>query len=182
MTGLIIVVSGPSGAGKASVGKASGLEIAPSWTSRQPKSRDQPGEYVYVSKTEFMHGWEAGKLLEYNEHFGNLYGLATPPPNKVLITDIDVNGALNLKDMPNVVLVGVLPPDPIVETCLRRLIERGDETEAEILERQDRIKYEAGLILSRWPKIIRNENLADAQRQLKVIIANSCHARGIALP
>ena len=83
--------------------------------------------------------------------------------------------------MPNVVLVGVLPPDPIVETCLSRLEDRGDETQAEILERQDRIKYEADLILSQWPKIIRNENLADAQHELRVIIANSCRARGIAL-
>lgn len=182
MTGLIVVLSGPSGAGKASVAKGSGLQIAPSWTTRPPKSRDQPGEYIYVDKQEFEAGWRAGKLLECDEHFGNLYGLAKPPANKVLITDIDVNGALKLKDSPGEVLfIGILPPDPIVETCLSRLMARGDETDTEIQEREDRIKYEAGLILSQWPRIIRNENLADAQRQLKVIIANSCRARGIAL-
>ena len=182
MTGLIIVLSGPSGAGKASVAKGSGLEIAPSWTTRPPKSRDQPGEYVYVTEEEFTSGWETNKLLEYDPHFGNLYGLAKPPPNKVLITDIDVNGALKLKEMPNVVLIGVLPPDPITETCLSRLRKRGDESDLEILDREDRIRYESELILSQWPKIIRNESLLEARRQLKTIIANSCRARGITLP
>ncbi len=180
MQGLLIVISGPSGAGKASVAKGCGLEIAQSWTTRLPKSRDMPGEYKYVTKKEFMEGVGNGLLLEHDEHFGNLYGLAKPPAGKVVITDIDVNGARNLRHRPDVLLVGILPPDPIVETCLRRLRERGDESEEEILERRDRISYEAELILSEWPKIIRNDNLSDARKQLRIIIANCCKARNIA--
>ncbi|MBA3679226.1 hypothetical protein H0W80_03510 [Candidatus Saccharibacteria bacterium] len=182
MTGLIFILSGPSGTGKASVAKGSGLEIAPSWTTREPKPRDQPGEYVHVTKHDFSKGWQSGQLLEYNEHFSNLYGLAKPAAGKVLITDIDVNGALSLKDRPDVILVGILPADPIVETCLNRLRGRGDELEAEIIERKARIEYEAETILSEWPRIIRNHNLADAQRQLRVMISNICRSRGITLP
>jgi len=182
MTGLIIILSGPSGAGKASVAKGSGLKIAPSWTTREPRPRDQPGEYVYVTKHEFNEGMQAGQLLEYNEHFSNLYGLAKPAIGKVLITDIDVNGALKLKDLPDIILVGILPADPIVETCLNRLRGRGDESEAEILERKARIEYEAETILSEWPRVIINHNLADAQRQLRIMIANVCRSRRITLP
>lgn len=180
MSGLIIVISGPSGAGKASVAKGSGLEIAQSWTTRAPKPRDQPGEYRYVSKADFLEGLNSNKLLESDEHFGNYYGLAKPPSGRVVITDIDVNGARKIRDRDDVVLVGILPPDPIVETCLARLYERGDESAEEIQDRKDRIQYEAELILSEWPKIIRNDDLSSARNQLRTIITNSCRKRQIA--
>ncbi len=180
MQGLLIVISGPSGAGKASIAKASGLAIAQSWTTRKRKSRDMPGEYNYVTRREFMEGIRTGQLLEHDEHFGNLYGLAKPPAGKVVITDIDVNGARKLRDRPDVILVGVLPPDPIIETCLQRLRARGDESEDEILDRIERIKYESELILAEWPKIIRNDDLSAARQQLRIIIANCCKARQIA--
>ncbi len=179
MQGLIVVVSGPSGAGKASITKGCGLEIAQSWTTRSPKSRDMPGEYRYVSREEFMEGVCADQLLEHDEHFGNMYGLAKPPEGKVVITDVDVNGALKLRERPDVILVGVLPPDPIVEICLQRLHARGDETTDEILDRKDRIKYESELILAEWPRIIRNDDIVSARQQLKTIIANCCKTRKI---
>lgn len=182
MSGLIVILSGPSCAGKASLAKSTGLKIAPSYTTRPPKPRDQPGEYVYVSEQGFKIAWQANKLLEYSKHFDNLYGLARPKTDQVLITDIDVDGALKLKKKSSVVLVGVLPPDPIVEVCLERLRARGDETEEEIASRVDRIKYESDLILEHWPKVIRNDVLSQAQQQLKIIIANSCKKRGIPYP
>lgn len=182
MSGLVIILSGPSCAGKGSLAKGSGLPLAASYTTRPPKPRDKPGEYIYVSEQGFKVAWQANKMLEHSQHFDSLYGLAKPKPNDVLITDIDVDGALKLKNRSGVILIGVLPPDPIVDVCLKRLRARGDETEEEILARIDRIRYESELILEHWPRIIRNENLLDAQHQLKVIIANSCKKRGIIYP
>lgn len=179
---LTIIISGPRGSGKSSVAKGSNLALAQSWTTREPKDRDRPGEYFYVTRTEFEAGWEAGVLLERDEHFGNLYGLCAVAEDSVRITDIDVNGALCLKDRPDVLLVGVLPPEPIRLVVEDRLRKRGDETEAELQDSLDRVDYEVEQIRAHWPYIIINDDLDAAQQQLRVIIRNACKRRGIQHP
>ena len=106
--GVLIVISGPSGAGKGTICKAllekkDDLYLSVSATTRQPRQGEVDGvHYHFLSKEEFMKRVEEGDFLEWAEVHGNLYG--TPKSNvdkmldagKNVILEIDIQGALKV--------------------------------------------------------------------------------------
>jgi guanylate kinase len=138
--GKLIVVSGPSGAGKTSICEAL-LEQLPdtvwsvSVTTRPPRGGEQSGRsYEFVSPEEFERREAAGEFLESATYVGHRYGTMRSMVEEALsrgqtaITEIDVQGGLQVaKKMPDSVRIFVLPPDP---KALRARLE-GRETEAE---------------------------------------------------
>jgi guanylate kinase len=183
--GSVLVVSAPSGAGKTTLCRRlladlPGLEFSVSHTTRARRAAEEHGrDYFFVDRPEFERRREAGEFLEWATVAGHLYGtsaaavrLATEAGKDVLL-DIDTQGAAAVRrQMPDAVLIFILPPGP--EALRTRLLQRGSETPAD-LERRLRLAAaeidHAGL----YDYLIVNEDLEAAYRDLKaVVLAARC--------
>ncbi len=120
--GLLLVISGFSGAGKGTVVKRlleqhNDYALSISATTRSPREGEQNGEYFFKTKEEFEKMIEASELIEYARYVDNYYG--TPKAyveeqlkeGKNVILEIEIQGALNIKKMfPDAVLLFIMPP------------------------------------------------------------------------
>lgn len=138
--GKLIVISGPSGAGKTSICDAL-LEQMPgtvwsvSVTTRPPRPGDVNGQtYEFLGDQEFAERERAGELLESAEYIGHRYGTPRAPveaalaEGKNVVLEIDVQGGIQVaRKMPDSVRIFVMPPD---RDSLRARLE-GRKTEAQ---------------------------------------------------
>lgn len=185
--GILVVVSGFSGAGKGTIMKQL-LEEYPnryalsiSATTRKPRSGESHGkEYFFVSKEEFedMIGKEA--LIEYAQYVGNYYG--TPKEyvyqqlekGRDVILEIEIQGALKVKEKyPDTLLMFISPPD--AGELKSRLVNRGTEDEAAINSRLNRAWQEAQGV-ENYDYFVINDNLEECVQEVHSIIQNE-HAR-----
>lgn len=103
--GTYVILTGPSGVGKTTVVDAL-LRLFPSscrvvtMTTRSPRPGEVDGrDFHFLSRPEFERLRDAGEFLEWDEHYGNLYGSGRPAVDKLLALHpivfgvVDVNGA-----------------------------------------------------------------------------------------
>ena len=144
--GRLIVVSGPSGAGKDTlIGDA--LEAIPqlsliaSATTRKPRPGEVEGrDHVFLSREEFERWIDEGWLLEWAEYSGNLYGTPKQSVEDLLekgrsvILRIELQGARQIKERrPDAVMVFVRAPS--LEETRRRLESRATESSESVENR-----------------------------------------------
>ena len=137
--GILVVVSGFSGAGKGTVMKRlmekyDDYALSVSATTRKPRPGEEDGrEYFFRTRDEFEKLIEEDALLEYARYVENYYG--TPrsyveeqlQAGRNVILEIEIQGAMKIKEkIPEALLVFVTPPT--VEELERRLTGRGTET------------------------------------------------------
>ncbi len=122
--GLLLVISGPSGAGKGTICKElmenGNFWLSVSATTRSPRKGEADGQnYYFLTKENFKDRIEQKDFLEYAEVYGNYYG--TPKSNvleklkngKDVIIEIDIQGALKVKEnYPKGIFIFILPPFP----------------------------------------------------------------------
>ena len=152
--GILVVVSGFSGAGKGTVMKRllekyNDYALSISVTTRNPRPGEEDGrEYFFRTKEEFEKLIKEDALIEYAQYVENYYG--TPrsyveeqlQAGKNVILEIEIQGAMKVKEkIPEALLVFVTPPT--VEELEKRLKGRGTETAQVIAERLARAGEEA---------------------------------------
>ena len=152
--GILIVVSGFSGAGKGTLMKKlmqdyDNYALSISATTRQPRVVEEDGrEYFFKTKEEFEKMIARDELIEYARYVENYYG--TPKQyvmeqleaGKDVILEIEIQGALKVKKrFPDALLLFVTPPS--AEELRRRLVGRGTETLEVINARLARAAEEA---------------------------------------
>ena len=139
--GLVFVLSGPSGVGKDSV-KARLRDLEPrlyhciTATTRSPRPGEQDGvDYYFLSRPEFERLRDNSGLLEWDQHFDQLYGapcaqvLDALRQGQDVLVEVDVNGAMSIrKRIPLAVLIFLAPAS--IEELQERLRGRGTEGEA----------------------------------------------------
>ncbi len=180
--GIAFVITGPSGAGKTSVIKRlleldRKLAFSVSATTRPRRPGEVHGrDYFFISREEFVRLREEGRLLEWTEFQGHLYG--TPREQVVerlregrdVIIDVEVNGALAIASarLPfPVVLVFLVPPS--WEELERRIRARGTESPEALAERM-RIAREEAREIPRFHYLVVNDLLERAVDELWAII------------
>ncbi|MBT5657344.1 MAG: guanylate kinase [Phycisphaerae bacterium] len=171
-TGLLLVVSGPSGVGKTTivhrVRERLGGQFSVSATTRPKSLAEVNGEdYLFVSPSEFERLNSNDAFLEHAEVFGrHAYGTPREPVENALrdgdliLLDIDVQGAIQIREhMPSAYMIFILPPSD--EELRHRLETRGREDEDAIARRFAEARREIDLATSRtlYDAFIVNDNL-----------------------
>ena len=144
--GLLLVVSGPSGAGKGTIcqilrDKLPDLGYSISVTTRQPRVGEVDGKsYFFKTVSQVKEMIAQGELLEYAEVYGNYYGTPRQYVMELLqsghdvLLEIDIQGALQIKKrFPEGVFVFIVPPS--LDELSARIYKRGTDSEDVIKRR-----------------------------------------------
>ena len=179
--GVLIVISGPSGAGKGTICKAllekhKNIYLSVSATTRLPREGEVEGvNYYFLTKDDFISRVESNDFLEYAEVHGNMYG--TPKfkveemlaEGKNVILEIDIQGALKVKEnFSEGVFIFILPPS--MEELKQRIIKRGSETEESLMTRFKNAYQEINYV-SKYNYAVVNDEVETAVNKIEGIIA-----------
>lgn len=178
--GILVVVSGFSGAGKGTLMKQlvktyDTYALSVSMTTRSPRPGEEEGkEYFFVTPEKFEEKIAAEGLIEYALYCGNYYG--TPREyvemqlerGKDVILEIEIQGALKVKErFPSALLLFVTPPS--MKELKRRLLGRGTETEDVVRSRLSRACEEAEGI-EKYDYLVVNDDLDTCVKEMHALI------------
>ena len=167
--GILIVVSGFSGAGKGTIMKAlleryDNYALSISSTTRNPRPGEEEGKaYFFKTTEEFEKMIAKDDLIEYAMYVGNYYG--TPKAyveeqlraGKDVILEIEIQGALKVKEkFPNTLLLFVTPPS--AEELRKRLEGRGTETQ-EVIDGRMKRAIEEAEYMDQYDYLVVNDEL-----------------------
>ncbi len=167
--GILMVISGFSGAGKGTLVKKllseyDNYALSISMTTRGPREGEQDGrEYFFRTREQFEENIAKNGFIEYAQYCGNYYG--TPKAyveeqmqaGKDVILEIEIQGAMKIKEQfPESLLLFVTPPS--AEELQKRLVGRGTETADVIAQRLSRA-YEESEGMDAYDYIVVNDDL-----------------------
>jgi guanylate kinase len=180
MSGLLFVITAPSGAGKSSLIDVllkddPRLRLSISYTTRAPRPGEVNGrEYHFVDDKTFLSMLERGEFLESAEVHGNRYGTSQAVIREALargqdlMLEIDWQGAQQVRRLyPECVGAFILPPS--VAELERRMRARGQDSDAVIRRRLASAEEE----ISHAPEFdyaIINKDFDEAKKDLQAII------------
>lgn len=178
---VLLVLTGPSGVGKGTVGKAlldrdPALSWSVSATTRAPRDGEVDGiDYHFVTRDTFERLRDAGGFLEWFEVYGQLKGTPTAPVEAQLaaghdvLLEIDVQGALAVRARyPEALLVFLRAPDPAVQEA--RLRARGSDDPEQIQTRLETAAREEAMS-GQFDAVVVNADLGRAVDEVAAILA-----------
>lgn len=183
--GILLVVSGFSGAGKGTIMKrllekhADDYALSVSATTRKPRPGEVHGrEYFFVTKDEFEQMISDNQLIEYAQYVENYYG--TPrkyvedqlESGKSVILEIEIQGALKVKEkFPETKLFFITTPSANI--LKERLTGRGTET-LDVIDARLSRAYEESMGMENYDYLVINDDLETAVDEIHGIIQNEC--------
>ncbi len=183
--GLLLVISGPSGAGKGTVcseyvKRRPDCALSVSATTRAPREGEKEGEsYFFLTKEEFKKRLSEDGFLEHAQFCGNFYGTPRAAVMEMIeggtdvILEIEVQGAMQVRShYPEAVLIFVLPPSR--KRLEERLRGRNTEEDDVIKTRLARAEKELCFI-EKYNYVLVNDNLSETVDELQAVItAEKC--------
>jgi guanylate kinase len=182
MTGKIIIITAPSGAGKTSItryllNKYPQLDFSVSAATRAPRGKEKNGvDYYFVSVDEFQHKINHNEFVEWEMVYeGKYYGTLKSEleriwnKGKAPMLDIDVKGAIHVQRQYPETSLSIFVEPPSVEELKKRLMSRGTESEESIATRINKASYEMSFRHS-FDQVILNDDLEKACRQTEEVI------------
>ena len=183
MEGKLIIIAAPSGSGKSTIIKYLmenedlNLHFSISATSRAPRGTEKNGvEYFFMTPEEFRGHIEAGDFIEYEEVYTDkFYGTlksqvdAQLAAGENVIFDVDVKGALNIKQQYGKRALCMFIQPPSIEELRARLEGRGTDTQEVIEQRLAKAEFELSF-KDKFDEIVVNDNLEVAQIEAESLI------------
>ncbi len=184
--GILIVISGFSGAGKGTLVKKLLEEhdeyaLSVSMTTRAPRRGEREGvEYFFTDKEHFEETIRQDGLVEYASYCGNYYG--TPrayvetqlAAGKNVILEIEIQGALKIKaQYPESLLIFLTPPDA---DELKRRLERRDTESKEAIARRLARAVEESEGVEAYDYIVVNDVLEECVEEVHALVEASRRA------
>lgn len=179
-SGLLLILSAPSGAGKTSLYRAllermEGVVASVSHTTRPPRPGESDGvDYHFVDQAEFDRLVEAGAFLEHARVFDRAYGTSREAverdraSGRDVVLEIDWQGARQIRErVPDAIGVFVLPPSR--EALRERLVGRGQDDE-EVIERRMRDAEAEISHYAEYDYVIINDDFEDALASLTAVV------------
>ena len=184
--GILIVVSGFSGAGKGTIMKAlteryEGYALSVSATTRSPRPGEEDGKaYFFKSVEEFEKMIADGALIEYARYVSNYYGTPRSYVEEQLaaghdvILEIEIQGALKVKkQFPNALLLFVMPPS--AAELKERLVGRGTEA-LDVIQNRLRRAVEESKGIENYDYILINDQIEGCVERMHQLIQDH-HSR-----
>jgi guanylate kinase len=187
-TGMLIVVSAPSGTGKTTVVErlvqiVPGLSLSRSYTSRAARPGEADGvDYNFITRQRFESMIAEDAFLEWADVFGNFYGTAEADTarerasGRDLVLVIDVQGARQVRARcPETVGVFVLPPS--YDVLEQRLRGRSKDSEAAMQRRLATARAEIAAFVEYDYVVVNDELDACVQRLHSIVLAERSRLR-----
>ncbi len=178
--GVLLVLSGPSGAGKGTIceqlrNKRKNLAYSVSATTRAPRKGEVDGrDYFFVTIEKFKEMIANNELLEYAEIYGNYYGtprsyvMSILDEGRDVVLEIDPQGALQVKEsFPDAVFVFVVPPS--LDELSKRIYKRGTDSE-EVIKRRLSAATSELAYASKYDYIVVNDEVEKATNKVSNIL------------
>lgn len=185
--GKLFVFSAPSGSGKTTIiknvlDKFPELIFSVSFTTRKKRPSEIDGkDYFFISETEFKNKIENDEFLEWGKFFGYYYGTLKSfifeNLNKgiSIVLEVDVKGALNIKDVyHDSILIFISPPS--INELKIRLFNRKTESDEDFKKRIERAEMELNF-RSKFDYDIINNDLENAKEEVNKIISKELKKR-----
>ena len=184
--GILIVLSGPSGAGKGTICKEllrndPELNYSISATTRAPRVGEENGvNYWFVTQADFQQMIKNDELLEWAEVYGNFYG--TPyqhiaellKAGKDVVLEIDTQGATQIKKkFPQGVCIYIVPPS--LDELAKRIYSRGTDSLENIKTRLNSANDELAYVHNYHYIVVNDEVERAAKKVSAIITAEKCH-------
>lgn len=186
--GILIVLSGFSGAGKGTLMKEllktyDNYALSISMTTRNPRPGEEDGrEYFFSTREAFEEKIAQNGLIEYAEYCGNYYGTPRDYVERMLeegkdvILEIEIQGMRKVKKMfPQMLSLFVTPPS--AAELERRLRGRGTETE-EVIRKRLRRASEESCGVEDYDYIVINDRLEECVKEIHGIVQAAKRASG----
>ncbi len=185
MPGKLIIFAAPSGSGKTTIVKHLiqkrtdlGFSISACTRDKRGRSEENGKDYYFLSPEEFIKKIDNHEFVEWEEVYpGNYYGTLKAEIDRIwatgkhVIFDVDVKGALHLKEYFGKKALAIYVKVPSIEELEKRLRARGSESEDSISRRLFKMKFEM-TFQDKFDVILINDNLEESYDKAEKLVEN----------
>lgn len=182
MSGKMVIISAPSGAGKSTIVRYLmeqdlHLEFSVSATTREPRADEKHGrEYYFLPVPLFKKRIENGDFIEWQEVYKDqYYGTLREEIDRIsgkgndVLFDVDVKGGINLKKIFGTRAISIFIMPPSQRELEKRLIARGTDSPEKIRLRVEKAQAEMRMA-DQFDHIVINDRLEMAEKEVYEIV------------